>query len=792
MAVVADDMQNAEQATFQFIQAISGVVKTNEAMEQQMRSMASDMRVMATRMPTADDIGESVTTYLATVAGELAGSIGSLLDRDSKQFERQEQRRIQELNGATPRGVGSSDPPGLFPQEPNWSESSPGFTRHVNRGIPEGQADPIKIDYSIKGLRQRAASNLAERMGTRGMGTVIRPEALGTEQSAGLARFLGTDAANLGGSTGGGIVRLADGRLLPAGHPEALAAARGGTMGARAAEAGKGMLTSIAEGSSVREAAQGGLGAVLGSGGAKLLGGAGAVVTAGFMARDWAVAQRAKNAEIQSQTGGSQGDAMRERGAQKGFQYKSMFTMDSRMANQLYEGVRETGLQGPEREGALTFASDAYKNLGMSIEDSLDVVRFAAESGQDSLGGVADALDKVSKTAKEAGVNAEVARKNFVATWKTATDSLGAGQNTTALAGALSNSQTRMGRMFADNDFKGQVEQPHLRMVAANAGMSAREFYIKSQGEGGAEFAAGAIQSVDQRTIQQQAGPQGMALAADWMRKNPKPKDGYSDEQMNELGLAIFQANPGMDPESLPQIISQLTGKTVTNTEEALALMARTMTGGVDPVAELAQDKKDSKVKQAKGTTTTVGYGTHGESNSWKDYSGAVRTAGKEIGKGGGALKSSYLESVESSGKRSSVIEKLVKDDKNAKRKYKVKSSDGDRIVSGEQLLSNYWDQAARGDVEIVEGRDAGSTISKVTGMAGDKDIEITSDDKIKDKRPVGKSMKEYQKEQGGGGTLTIQPSPLLSKWLQFQTTGNVNVDTTAPPDPNVDPRFRH
>src|SRR5690606_27889102 len=205
----------------------------------------------------------------------------------------------------------------------------------------------------------------------------------------------------------------------------------------------------LARGGALRQAAANTLGML--PGGTALLRGAGAVGAGLYVADkigDFFESQRAQNAEWQRIMGGTNLEAVGERWNQRMFALGQFGVLDSEQAAQLYRGVAETGMRGADRTIAQDFALDAYKQLGMTIQESMQIIKVAARTGQESLYGVAGALRQVTEDAREAGINAAEARQRFIQTWTDASNFLGGGPTAVATSLGLSSAITGMGRAY--------------------------------------------------------------------------------------------------------------------------------------------------------------------------------------------------------------------------------------------------------------------------------------------------------------------------------------------------------
>jgi len=123
--------------------------------------------------------------------------------------------------------------------------------------------------------------------------------------------------------------------------------------------------------------------------------------------------QRATNAAIQSQIGGSNFSAYGTRAQGLGYSLANLGTMGMGMSGEAFTGVTNLGLQGGDRSNALSFIQSNYSNMGMSVSDSMALVAASVKAGSAHLTQLAATLDAVTNSAAAASVNTEQARQGF-------------------------------------------------------------------------------------------------------------------------------------------------------------------------------------------------------------------------------------------------------------------------------------------------------------------------------------------------------------------------------------------
>jgi hypothetical protein len=307
----------------------------------------------------------------------------------------------------------------------HFTEAAMGGEFLENTGASQaGQLQSLASHPSVRGITQTLASKLGE----------INPR-WGAKQIAfsGLGKDAGSGAA--WATVPKGVqTRLANAAM--SGDPAAIDALEtAARVGVPAEAAGiSGAIGSLAGGGSLVEAG----GALLGGGvmavAAPVAIGA-AAVGLGLHEME---AQRAQNASVQSQIGGSNFSAFGTRASSFGYGLEHLSVMGMGMSNQAYMGVREMGLQGAAGQNALGFVQSNYANMGMSVADSLALVSTSVKAGNANLTQLAATLDAVTNSAAAASVNTEQARQNFTSMF---TSAIGSGMTPTSAATLAGGSQ---------------------------------------------------------------------------------------------------------------------------------------------------------------------------------------------------------------------------------------------------------------------------------------------------------------------------------------------------------------
>ena len=327
---------------------------------------------------------------------------------------------------------------------------------------------------------------------------------------------------------------------------------------------GGSVLGTLSEGGTITDAAQAGVGSIIGAGAmadaipivGEAVMGATALYTAANFIGGQIAKQRAQNASFQSIIGGNQsmlGSGAITRGEQALFAMGQTGMLTNDQANGLFLNVTQTGLQGNARQNALDFAVSNYSNMGMSLEDSQKLIGISAKDTAQNLTTVAAALQAVSNTAVATGVNANLARSGFIDLYTTLANA-GGGAGAALAAQTGQNFFTSMGRVGQGGTFNwGSVGSDS--MIAAQLGTSlGGAEAAMANGANGAALRAGAQADIFNKFIvSPNAQVAALARSAQFA-----PTNGQNTFQHitagSGLGAAILNATPG----GFNQIASQL------------------------------------------------------------------------------------------------------------------------------------------------------------------------------------------------------------------------------------------
>lgn len=544
---------------------------------------------------------------------------------------------------------------------------------------------------------------------------------------------------------------------------------------------------------------------------------------------EWITDQRAQNAPYQAIYGGQNfslggaigtlGDMIggktptdtsgfSQRMDEEGFVLGQRFSggMTGDQARQAFSGVSQLGYAGDQRSNALSFVSDNYKQMGMDISQSIQLVQTSAQYGNQALADLSQSLQQVTKAAAATGQSADVLRQNFTTSYSTALSS-GMGAGSAGLAQAMTMSTIGTSRDLAGVSYNNMISNPVIaQRIAATGGLTLGQMESRvSQGD--IQAFTKPAQSVINQTL------------TGSMDQNVR---NLLSKQVNSSG---GYKNVAQSPGSQYSIAQQLMASPDWNVMSAKAALG---TLGIS-----TSSLSDAQVAEYYVSTLTSG-GLGAQANSQgatlkplTDLSSASSAAGflgqlamKEAKNGPGLLddvtklwggdtathNSSNLNNVMNAykdyGKKYNVSNPAIEAAVNtlgtdASTQIRVHTTSGDQVVSMSDAIKYYSDQLSDGSAYVVGGSQSGKRLSDVTGVTiqGYKPGKNGQPDTENKKAigGVGQSWTDYEKanpnqQQGSAanngaqqvGTVTVDPSPYLLQLFNFNGTGGVNINGAA------------
>lgn len=555
----------------------------------------------------------------------------------------------------------------------------------------------------------------------------------------------------------------------------------------------------------------------------------------------WLTDQRAANAHYQSIYGGENfnlGEALgsgfgmltggssdarsgvAQRIQETGFvlnQRFSMGGMNTEQAQQAFRGTSQLGYSGAQRNNALGFMSDQYKKLGMSIEESLQLVQVSAQHANSSLAGVAKGLDTVTKAAAATGQNAEMLRQSFVSNYGAALQS-GMGAGSAGLAQAFTMAGPGVNRDLSGLNYAGVLNNPGMmNLLAGQGGMTVGQMqYQLDQGNTRA-----LTKPLQQRMEQSMLGTMNQSVRDDLRRlvakyggneavaKNQGAMRAIATELKNNRGWNVYTAR-----QALANVVGDTSGLDDTQVGESFI---STMVGaGPDAQAQqvekqnqltqLSPDEqransgnqfvRDYKAKIGKYDTDHIGFGDNltefiGGTSREKNTSRAMQTNLDAY--------SGYQKSTKAANPAIEAL--LTQFGDNTDARVQVQTAQGARVVTVDEAIKNFSDQISTGKAIMMNAGDqSGRSLSEITGVTvgGLKPGQNGVEDSTTKDPTVGQTVDQFKAQNKGSGaggqssTVTVSLTPEVARLFNFSGSG-VNVQGAAaagrPPTPTTGPK---
>lgn len=570
----------------------------------------------------------------------------------------------------------------------------------------------------------------------------------------------------------------------------------------------------------------------------------GLAVAAGEAANDaaiWLTNQRAANAQYQSIYGGENftvGGVMNGIGAffggssddrsgisqriqEQGFVLQNRFGgggMTEEMSRQAFQGVSQLGYNGQQRGSSLQFIAEEYEKLGMSVQESLELVRISAQHANSSLSGVAQGLDTVTRAAAATGQNAQMVRQSYISNYSA---SLGAamGAGSGSLATALTMAGIGNNRDLAGLNFGQVFDNPGMmNLLAGQSGRTVGQIQASVANGDIRAFTRPLQQRLEQSMISSmnQRGRDDLrSLVGKYGGNSAVARSqGAQRAIVNEL-----KASGNWNVYAMRQALANVVGDTsgMDDTQVGMAFVATLTGAGPDAQAQEAEGKN-----QITPLSKSDMVGSSGRSKFVNKFIGDNN--GSVLGTWGGAITelfggtsaarnedravvtnseaySSYQSKTKSSNPAIEAL--LTKFGANTDVRVQVQTKQGPRVVTIDEAIKHFSDQISSGQAIVMNaGESSGLSLAEATGVrvGGFKPGQNGTVDSTLRDAPVGQSIEDWQKANpqkgtAGGpvGTVTVSPSPELRRLFNFTGTGGVNIEGAAsagrPPTPTTGPK---
>jgi hypothetical protein len=514
-------------------------------------------------------------------------------------------------------------------------------------------------------------------------------------------------------------------------------------------------------------------------------------VMAGY---DEVVSQRNKNMQYQNVEGGTNASGFAERVREEAnvWATKGMFTSQEARAN--FKGITALGYTeqrvagGQNRNDAMGFMYKGKSAYGQTTEEGLQALQVASQSAQVDFKALAESLDEVAKTAGKAGVNAAMARTQFVAAMDQAIK-MGYGGGSTAAANIVTQTQASYGRAYAQNsDYSGVFSQSRTYMVASKNGMSAAGA-VQMQRQDPAGYMAMDAKLTYEQTLQV-IGPEMAANIVDLVNQAGGPSALLGADGIAANIFVEACANSGQDPWAMKNSISALSGVRWATDDAGYAAITNTVAGrGTGAAAEDEKKKSSRYGADGKILPGQAGAGEMSPNAEGEKTGSGVKAPGGRPGPGGGAHSydkpdakgidkndaayKGYRSGAK--GTHSPAIEALLRNiSARGKKPEEVNVLIGGKVFNLAQALEEFPEAVAAGDVQILDQGMMGMSTGDVAGTREQVDqatVRSQSAAAARDSRGKDKGTWDAEtagdKTKGtsgeGGGQVTIAPE---AKWL--------------------------
>lgn len=508
-------------------------------------------------------------------------------------------------------------------------------------------------------------------------------------------------------------------------------------------------------------------------------------------------------------------------------------------ANTRAMGYRTEGEQGRGNltEGqVLNFYQRNKTNMGMSAAESDAVMNQVLANGAvDSAEGlrqVSEALHQVSEAAGAAGVNALLARQNFLGMFQGLTNA-GAGTGATAIAAATTASLARGGTSMMNIDQGVQYEGDWQYRAASAGNMSVGQFQVMLRNN--PQQAMGIVDQMNAQSAEDIIGSD----QANWIRQRADSMYGGKAALTGDAGHELIQAladdwhdqfGGEMDTQAMADQIKSMMGVTLTQDQVPKWIVMQVM--GINPsdIASGAANRdggSGSSVMVGENMSSATG-ANGGAANSRSIAmlapTGSGNTGQEASGPNGKRLNAaqeayrSLSQSRSKGGKayRNPIIERLMESvDDPENTEVLITHESGSRMATLAEAIEHYPESIAAGKVAIV-GKNGMQSVAEAAGISEedlDENVDTLHEIQQRDEgATVGREIsederKEWQalqeerakKQEGdaaaasGSGTLKIEATPALEKMFNFNYSRGQGGTDGGRPDPSqaTDPGAR-
>lgn len=663
----------------------------------------------------------------------------------------------------------SMNPANMADQDPNQeylstdaagTEDQGGGPRHRRVRVPRRAAQRVsrRVSDVVRERFKPSVSPVNSTGAAVGEGAV---GAAGEAAAVGGAEGLAAGAAGAGGAAGGAEAALlaggAGGAEIAAGG--ALAAEAGGAAALASNPVGWAVLAGIA------------------------------ATKVGFAVRDEVVSQRDKNAQFQNITGGSNAAGFAERARRDIYKFSTSGMMSGEEANKAFMGVTQLGytnnkVAGQGRQEALNFLYKSKSAFGGSVEEGLVALQTAQQSANVNFQVLASTLKDVSDSAGKAGINAQMARKQFISLVDASIKS-GGGAGSVTTAGIIEKTNLSYGRAYQGTDSTGVTSDQNLFLIAGTYGMTPAALDLERRNNP-TQFAqrAGGVQKM---TLQQIIQPWDQIKAYVLSRLKELGGKEFLEQNAPDVAFEVYDKF-NLSRVAIKGVVNSLGGNTFT-TDEAVALYWINAMVGNDLGAQAKQSAKESSRYDDSGKILPGQTGA-GEKTETKDTFAPKRTGWRRLGFGGaeGRVSADAYKSTQSSRGHDPAIDKLLENLSNSGvNPDTVHVNIGDKVYLLSDAIKQFPDLVSAGDLTFADGKVKGSKLSEVSGTVGqnlDKTKIATEREKSKTGGEDKKAFDTKQKGSGSGNVTEIILSDEAKRWFDTRNPTQGAAGDGVAPDP--------
>ena len=499
---------------------------------------------------------------------------------------------------------------------------------------------------------------------------------------------------------------------------------------------------------------------------------------------------------------------------QAGYEMSQQFSggMTKAMAGQAFKGVSAMGYEGSDRMGRLNFISSNYKSMGMSVDESMQLIQVASKNLTTSLGDLHTQLQQVRKSAADAGQSAQMMAQSFTQNFAL-TSGVGGGQGSGALAaGITASSGPGLGRIFAGTSTTGMISTLQQQAITGSyvglpnpasfmaAGAKNPEVIAKAMDLRLGAMVGGAVPTEIRTKVEAEitrrggplvlkgAGGQNVAMAI----AKSSGLTNLSSQGLQAIMAAFKIDDPTNDPLQMCALIVNYIGQLMPNSPTSNSAVT---------AATVQKTKEQVGVQFPTGPT--------GGGREKANTPGAVNQSSSWVPSGSKSRVPLAFNVVNGQKVKDPIVENLLAD--TSIKGLLVSTGDGPRVVSPQEAANKYRDQILDGSATIIGGSNSGASVDATYGSDPDAAAKIPSTMQTKDPKGYlfGKnagaiagmnltadqlatvvskgggekgSLKTAKDLQSGkqqttsavAGNITLTMGPDLKGWVNAQTNGGV------------------